>query len=216
MKTIVPAVIVILLISLSGCKPEVVHETDDYTLIPLPVGLTMLPGEFRVNSSTKIVVSEESDGVMLAAQYIARFINGNDQGELDISVKDSPVRGAINLVIDTTGDIGPEGYRLEVSSKMITVTASSAAGLFYGLQTVRQLLPPELENPVREAGYQYAVPACSVVDEPRFVYRGMHLDVARHMFPVEYVKRYIDMLALHKMNTFHWHLTEDQGMEDRD
>jgi hexosaminidase len=104
-----------------------------------------------------------------------------------------------------------EGYILTVTPKEIIIQAKSAVGLFYAVQTLRQLMPVEVENQKVIEGINLTVPACYIKDEPRFVYRGMHLDVGRHMFPVEYIKRYIDMIAMHKMNTFHWHLTEDQG-----
>ena len=100
---------------------------------------------------------------------------------------------------------------LSVTPKEIIIKARTAVGLFYAVQTLRQLLPVEVEKEQKVNGLILSVPACEIKDEPRFVYRGMHLDVCRHMFPVSFIKRYIDMLALNKMNTFHWHLTEDQG-----
>jgi hexosaminidase len=104
-----------------------------------------------------------------------------------------------------------EGYTLNVSKRRIVIKARTAVGLFYAVQTLRQLLPPAVEKDSVVNNITLEVPCCEIKDEPRFGYRGMHLDVGRHMFPVEYIKRYIDMIALHKMNTFHWHLTEDQG-----
>ncbi len=98
-----------------------------------------------------------------------------------------------------------ESYELEVSRKGIELEAPAEAGIFYGLQTVSQLLPPP------GSPSSWAIPAVEIEDEPRFAYRGMHLDVGRHFFPVPFIKRYIDLLATYKMNVFHWHLTEDQG-----
>jgi hexosaminidase len=102
--------------------------------------------------------------------------------------------------------IDREGYALTVSPGSVTLTATAHAGLFYGLQTLRQLLPPITSDTGR-----VHVPAVKIRDTPRFGYRGMHLDVGRHFFPVAFIKRYIDLMALYKMNRFHWHLTEDQG-----
>jgi hexosaminidase len=113
--------------------------------------------------------------------------------------------GAPQIALSLDGGAGddPEGYRLTVAPERIEIAAPAPAGVFYGLQTLRQLV--EHAEPLRR------VPALTVRDAPRFRYRGLHLDVGRHMFPVEFIKRYIDLMALYKINTFHWHLTEDQG-----
>ncbi len=101
---------------------------------------------------------------------------------------------------------------MEVNEDGIRILASTAAGLYYALQTVRQLLPPQIEQTLGSPGDAvWRVPLVNISDSPRFSYRGMHLDVGRHFFPVEFVKRYIDMMSRYKMNYFHWHLTEDQG-----
>lgn len=109
--------------------------------------------------------------------------------------------GPFVLRIDGTLDLGEEGYELDVTPERATLSAATPAGLFRGSRTVLQLLDPATKS----------IPACRVVDRPRFPWRGMHLDVCRHFFPVSFVKRYVDVLAYHKMNVFHWHLTEDQG-----
>lgn len=105
----------------------------------------------------------------------------------------------------------PEGYRLDISPNRILINARTANGAFYALQTLRQLLPQTIERQNQPKPGPQLAPCCLVEDSPRFGWRGMHLDVARHFFPVDFIKRYIDLLALHKMNTFHWHLTDDQG-----
>ncbi|MFC2102713.1 family 20 glycosylhydrolase [Bacteroidota bacterium] len=105
-----------------------------------------------------------------------------------------------------------EGYRLNISPSTIFLTGNSGAGLFYGMQTLLQLLPPEvckISKP--EEGKSWEIPCVDIKDEPRFPYRGMHLDVSRHFFPKEFIFRYIDLLAMYKMNIFHWHLTDDNG-----
>jgi hexosaminidase len=112
-------------------------------------------------------------------------------------------RGELTLaLIPATPPLGAEGYRLIATPAGVRIEAAAEPGLFYGLQTLRQLLH------AAEAG---VVPAVRIEDAPRFRYRGMHLDVGRHLFPVEFIKRYIDLMARYKFNTFHWHLTEDQG-----
>ena len=109
--------------------------------------------------------------------------------------------GAIVLDVRADAPEGVESYRLDITPERIEVTARDRRGLFYGVQTLRQLV----------AASPHAVPAGLIEDSPRFPYRGLHLDVGRHFFPVDFIKRYIDLLATFKLNTFHWHLTEDQG-----
>lgn len=118
-------------------------------------------------------------------------------------------KNAIVLALDTIQVNYPEGYLLTVSGKQVIITAKQANGAFYGVQTLLQLLKVEDQN--NQITYNTIVPGVKIVDYPRFTWRGMHLDVCRHFFDKEFVKKYIDALAMHKMNTFHWHLTEDQG-----
>ena len=119
--------------------------------------------------------------------------------------------GAINLVIDTALKMNPEGYLLTVEKKKVTLTGCTPAGLSRGLQTIRQLLPVQVESDTVIRGIKWTMPCVSITDYPRFAWRGMHLDVSRHFFDVDFIKKYIDILAMHKMNIFHWHLVDDQG-----
>jgi hexosaminidase len=112
----------------------------------------------------------------------------------------------IYLALPKDSTIPDEGYKMLVSSKYIKITATSRSGLFYALISVLQMMQPKPDG-----DGAFMVPACEIIDYPRFKWRGMHLDVCRHFFEKEFIKKYIDLLALHKMNTFHWHLTEDQG-----
>lgn len=209
MRTLILSIVVTMFL-LHGCKAPVQHGADEYSIIPQPLSLTLLPGEFKIEGNTKIVVSEKTDDVMIAAEFLSGMIAPGGGDISEITLKKRPSAGSINLVIDSGMETSSEGYLLEVTKQKIVISAASAPGLFYGIQSLRQLMPPSIEaRQVTE--YPLVIPACRIEDKPRFVYRGMHLDVGRHMFPVEYIKRYIDMLALHKMNTFHWHLTEDQG-----
>lgn len=107
--------------------------------------------------------------------------------------------------------LGPEGYVLDVAPGRVTMRAPEAAGLFYALQSFRQLLPPAIERRAPVRAVAWTVPAVRIEDAPRFAWRGSHLDVARHFMPVEFVKKWLDLMALHKLNRFHWHLTDDQG-----
>ena len=121
--------------------------------------------------------------------------------------------GAIVLQTDQalSTKLGPEGYRLEVTPRRVTIRAAAPAGVFYGIQTLRQLLPSDnlRKAPVRRI--EWTIPCVSIEDRPRFAWRGMMMDTSRHFMPKEFVEKFIDLLAFHKLNTFHWHLTDDQG-----
>jgi len=185
-----------------GCKPAV----TDYHVIPLPRQLIPKSGAFRVDQSTTIVLSNPSDNELLAlGEYGAGMIA--DAVGIRIEVSSEPATGSgrnqIVLVRSSQGAASnSEQYTLTVDERSVTISAPYHNGIFYGLQTLGQLMPAE--NPA-------VIPAVEIQDRPRFPYRGMHLDVGRHFFPVSFVKEYIDLIAMYKMNTFHWHLTEDQG-----
>jgi hexosaminidase len=131
---------------------------------------------------------------------------------LPIRTGATPSGGRIVIRRDTLlKRLGAEGYHLEVAPGRVTLRAPELAGLFYGVQTIRQLLPADIFREAKATGVTWSMPAVVIEDQPRFRWRGGHLDVSRHFMPKEFVKKYIDLLALHKMNSFHWHLTEDQG-----
>ena len=179
------------------------------SVIPIPVRVTPAPGAFELTRGTRIAVESSDPRAREVAEYLARFLQGPTGYPLPIVTEGK--KGDIRLAI-RQAKAGSESYRLDVSQTSVTITAPSAAGLFYGVQTLRQLLPVEVERrSLQSPGRPWRVQACSIQDAPRFGYRGMHLDVGRHFFPADSVKKYIDILAMHKMNRFHWHLTEDQG-----
>ena len=115
------------------------------------------------------------------------------------------------IVISSDSSIPPEGYRLVVTPEAVRIQAADAAALFYAFQSIRQLLPPEVEYERLLPDADWSLPAVEILDYPRFPYRGMHLDVSRHFFDVEFVKRFIDLMSRYKFNRFHWHLTDDHG-----
>ena len=181
------------------------------SLVPYPAHVSVGSGEFLLQSSTTIGLSHPEDQELRSlAEYCAAMARGMSGVELSIST--APADDAANsIILRLAADAGsaPEGYSLEVSRRGIVISAQTHAGLFYGIQTLRQLfLTAENKN---SQARSIAIPAVEIEDSPRFVYRGMHLDVGRHFFPVEFIKRYLDLMAMYKMNTFHWHLTEDQG-----
>ncbi len=179
-------------------------------IIPAPVSIVRQTGKFTFSAETKIIVSLLNNETSLSADLLSQLIKNPSGYSLAVTEGKKAQKGSVLMVLDNTIN-NDEGYNLTITSKEVVVRAKNAVGLFYAVQTIRQLLPSEVEQPVLKAGIELSLPSCLIADEPRFAYRGMHLDVGRHLFPVASIKRYIDMLALHKMNTFHWHLTEDQG-----
>ncbi len=210
MKRIVYFIPVIIMF-FTGCnKVSTAADGKIPALIPAPVSISMLSGDFVFSGKTKIIIPSMDTEMKLVSDFLAQLVN-NPTGLVPRTVTGTkPKKGSVFMTLDTAVK-NNEGYILTVTPKWITIHAKTAIGFFYAVQTIRQLLPVEVENQKVIDGMALSVPACIIKDEPRFVYRGMHLDVGRHLFPVATIKRYIDMLALHKMNTFHWHLTEDQG-----
>lgn len=193
---------------LASCN-EPQGETKTYNqginVIPAPQSLVQHDGFFKLSKGTAFAASAPE------AQTVAAFFAAKIKSSTGYDIKVSD-KGNITLVIDPATDVdNDEGYLLEVSEKAVNVTAKSAQGLFYGLQTFMQLLPAEIESSSVVKGVAWQAPTVSVKDAPRFGYRGMMIDPCRHFMPVENIKKYIDVMSLFKMNRLHWHLTEDQG-----
>jgi hexosaminidase len=195
-------------------------EPAGFHLIPKPQHLQAGEGELPLDAKTRIVLSDPGNAELMAiAERWAAPLRRASGLPLLIADQAAGKRasGEIHFKLDAAAAGGAEeGYTLRIDKDGVTLAAARPAGLFYGAWTLSQLLPPEvLGDGVLGDGVAadavWTLPAVEITDAPRFPYRGMHLDVARHMFPVAFVKRYIDLLAMYKMNTFHWHLTEDQG-----
>jgi hexosaminidase len=210
MKRIILLVSAITLL-LAGCnKNSSSGKENVYAIIPAPVSIKEMPGNFTFTEKCKIILSVVNNENKLAADFLAGLVKNPTGLVIPVIQGNNAASGSVLMSIDTSVN-NTEGYTLTVTPKRIVIKARTAVGLFYAVQTIRQLLPPDVEKNSIVNNITLKVPSCEIADEPRFGYRGMHLDVGRHMFPVEYIKRYIGMIALHKMNTFHWHLTEDQG-----
>ena len=182
----------------------------DINIIPQPQEITVKQGNFEIKSSTSIVTSPGAEDL---AKYLAdlfRPATGFNLKTRANNINNLP-QNSIYLQLYKNGSDTREAYTLKVTSGSILIIASDPAGLFYGIQTLRQLLPTQIESSSKVENVAWVVPAIEIKDFPRFQWRGMHLDVCRHMFPVKFIKQYIDTLAMYKLNTFHWHLTEDQG-----
>ncbi|HSO77655.1 MAG TPA: beta-N-acetylhexosaminidase, partial [Bacteroidales bacterium] len=202
-KYVIPVILAVALIA-SGCVEK---QATEPSVIPQPVQMTGEKGAFTLTPRAIIKYSggEYAEGV---ANYLADILRPATGFTLKT---EEGVGGAINLVIDTTLAWQPEEYSLTVDKKSVTLTGCTPAGLSRGVQTLRQLLPAPIENSSVVNGIKWTIPCVTVQDYPRFAWRGMHLDVSRHFFDVSFIKRYIDILAMHKMNVFHWHLVDDQG-----
>lgn len=177
-----------------GCsQPETVQTPSEETLslIPQPVSVAVMQERLSLDKGVNITGPEE---ISTTASLLKDFLSGIGLPESDAGAK---------LELEVTGDstLHTEGYDLVIDRDGIRITAGTRAGLFYGTQTLMQILE----------SHPGEVPHVKITDYPRFAYRGLHLDVGRHMFPSDFIKKYIDLLAHHKMNRFHWHLTEDQG-----
>ncbi|MAS38320.1 MAG: beta-N-acetylglucosaminidase [Anaerolineaceae bacterium] len=177
-------------------------------IIPQPRSLATGSGAFEVNADTRIIADS---ALASTAGHFADWLRGATGFALPVEAAGDNAANTIRLVVDPAADTGEEGYQLTVTADQIEVRAADTAGVFYGTQTLRQLLPVAVESDSPVSGVSWVVPALTIQDGPRFRWRGLHLDVGRHLFPVAFIKKYIDLMALYKLNTFHWHLTEDQG-----
>ena len=171
-------------------------------IIPVPLKQELHDGQFILSSETAL---QYDDVFKVSAKFLESYISNSSQ----INLKEGNGENTILFIKDTLLS-NKEGYSLKILPEAITITAATDVGAFYAVQSLRQLLPISLEKGVIKDEY-IAIQSLTIEDAPEFVYRGMHLDVGRHFFSVDFIKRYIDALALLKMNTFHWHLTEDQG-----
>jgi hexosaminidase len=180
---------------------SVCAAAQEISIIPKPASLKKGVGVFNLSKSTALVVQD--DGDLPAAEFLNAYLE--QIYGFSLTVSKTPAARSIRFYTkkfikapDT------DGYTFEATAQGISVSGDTYAGTFHGMQTLIQLLPVTKATTLK-------VPAVSIQDAPRFAYRGMHLDVSRHFFPLSFVKKYIDYIAMHKMNYFHWHLTDDQG-----
>jgi hexosaminidase len=183
-------------------------------IIPQPRVVEPKEGQFTLNAQTRLYFPDGQPDWEMAVQYFMALVQAPTGFQLMAQPMQRTVfkpRSNAIYFVKNEEITAAEGYRMEVRNTYIMVQARTAAGAFYAVQTLRQLFPPELNGSAKAPAVHWSAPACIIDDAPRFGYRGLHLDVGRHFFPVAFIKRYIDLLALHKLNRFHWHLTEDQG-----
>jgi len=198
------AFISLLSIGFWSCQAEI--RRPDVQIIPMPASLTNMEGTFSIGSKTKILINSESKEMQKVTSDLTRHLEDFYQIKNKVTFSGAPEKKTIFIKLNTGLSISKEAYNLVVSSKGIILESPSPNGLFYGIQTLLQLMPP-----IKQKLPEVVVPAVEIRDTPRFAWRGLHLDVGRHFMPKEFILKYLDYMAFHKFNTFHWHLTEDQG-----
>jgi hexosaminidase len=181
---------------------SVFTQAQEVNIIPKPTKLETQPGNFTITPSTKIILAKT--GLEKSANFLNDYLQNLYGFRLQVVNNVAPAKNNIVLDIVKTNQPVEGAYTLTVNANGVQIGGANATGSFYALQSLIQLLPMEKTK-------NLPVSFVNIEDKPRFGYRGMHLDVGRHFFPVAFIKKYIDFIAMYKMNTFHWHLTEDQG-----
>lgn len=187
----------------------------EIALVPQAQEMQAGAGQFLLKKDTAILVDKDAAEAMAIAKQLAQRLQASTALELSVSASETTGKQPGAIRITTLGaevSLGAEGYRLEVAPDGILITGGGPAGMFYGTQTLLQLLPASVFSPAKvQEAVTWAVPAVKIKDQPRFVWRGLLLDIARHFFTKEEMKNYIDVMAQHKMNMLQIHLTDDQG-----
>jgi hexosaminidase len=190
-----------------------IAQTNKIAIIPQPVEMRQGVGNFTITAATTISLSKEDIAGRKAADALNNELQQAAGFKLPVYVGSQLSKNVIQLQLMQTPDalIGDEGYRLNAGVDIVRISANKPAGLFYGVQTLLQLLPNEIESNKVVAGIKWTVPAVAIMDKPRFGWRGLMLDVSRHFFTKDEVKVFIDDMARYKYNRMHFHLTDDQG-----
>ncbi|MCK9452907.1 MAG: family 20 glycosylhydrolase [Bacteroidales bacterium] len=204
-----------MLISLTlivSCQPSKTNK--DLTIIPVPESVSVSNKTLDINKDTRIIYEDPNPALRLMGEQLAGFISEKSNFRPEVAPYSSvqSLENDIYLTINLNDStFGKEGYQIHHSDgQLLTIQANDAQGVFYGMQTLYQLFPTAFFE-AADKHSAWEIPLVTISDKARFAYRGMHLDVSRHFFSVDFIKQYIDLLAMYKYNTFHWHLTEDQG-----
>jgi len=195
-------IFILLLLCMQALTMTAANHSVDYNVIPLPQEVSFTSkAPFVLNAST-VVVATGDEKMKANARFLADYIK--EMTGIGVQMAEQKTKSSIRLVLDKK-IANSEGYTIKVTDKEVLIAGKTPQGVFYGVQTLRKALP------VEQNLTQVELPSVVIKDAPRFSYRGMMLDCSRHFLPLSFVKRYIDLIALHNMNTFHWHLTDDQG-----
>ena len=199
------------LLLLFGCavsctQPENSISNESIGIIPLPSTYELKPGTFYITGQSSIGIDKSDPEMTALANYFNEEIS--DATGLSLPVNNS---GTIIFQLGEHKELGEEGYQLSISSDQLILSAYKHHGIFNGIQSVLQLLPPEIKSKTVQADATWSINCIEVTDKPQFAWRGLMLDVSRHFFTKQEVKKFIDQMAEYKYNVFHWHLTDDQG-----
>ena len=205
-------VFILTVLSLVGLPARALVETLPLNVIPQPAKVVIQEeSSFTLAPGLTVGVTAHTKDI---GQYLAGLLAPPTGLEIKVKAATEVAQEAPHIVLRTDEkrtDLGPEGYELAVDKHGVTIVGGSPAGVFYGVQTLRQLLPPEIESGKRVDNMAWTLPFVRIQDQPRFGWRGALLDSGRHFLDKAFIKRFIDLLAMYKINRFHWHLTDDQG-----
>ena len=204
-------ILVIVLMQVS-CTSQTATDLSKESIIPKPVSIVATGSSFKLKPATEIYIQGESAEIRQVGQYLADRLKPATGFGFEVKVTDKvPLSGNIYLVLsEENSGLGEEGYELTITKKLVTLTANKPAGLFMGVQTLCQLLPVGIELTTKQPG-PWEMATGTITDYPVYSYRGAMLDVSRHFFGVQDVKRFIDLISFYKMNALHLHLSDDQG-----
>ncbi|MBQ4183594.1 MAG: family 20 glycosylhydrolase [Bacteroidales bacterium] len=201
--------VAISLVLVLGCSKKPVDRPIG--IIPQPAFLQQEEGVFTLEKTTPVYVDAGDSSLLRTIGFLNERLEKAAGFSLKV-IQDDPLRhGQEKGVFLLDAELSKEAYNLEITPGRVLIEYGDGAGAFYAVQTILQLLPTEIFAENRQRGVRWELPCCAIEDAPRFPYRGMHLDCCLHFFSVDFLKKYIDVMALHKVNRFHWHLTEDQG-----
>jgi hexosaminidase len=205
-------IVALLLVVQASCTTKTPSDLSKESIIPKPVSIISTGDYFTLKAGSVIFIQGESVEIKKIGQFLADRLNPSSGLGIEVkSTNQPPTSGNIYLTLSGADEkLGEEGYELIINKNMVKLSARGAAGLFRGIQTIRQILPPNIELLTKQDG-PWRIPTGTIIDYPAYSYRGAMLDVARHFFGVSDVKRFIDLLACYKMNFLHLHLSDDQG-----
>ena len=212
----VRVVVLTLALASAACRPASVPVPQPVTrppqVVPAPASITPVGGApFNLARTSTIVVDAGNAEAAAIGEMLAELLRPPTGFPVTVSTASSGPGAIVLRLAGAPATVGDEGYQLSITSDSIRLVANRPAGLFHGIQTIRQLLPVQIESEMGVDRNTWEVPAQTITDWPRFAWRGAMLDVARHFFTVREVEQYIDLLALYKLNVLHLHLSDDQG-----
>ena len=206
MKKLTLAILTLLL-----CIPMAMHADSGINLTPMPMKMTKGTGSLVLPGSFTIATGELDEEHVAEAKKFAELFGEVTGYTVDVQPEDADALVKMQMYSGNE-ELGYEGYTLDITAEGITIAANEANGFYYAFQSIKKMLPANVMAEVTDAKVtEYTLPIVSIVDAPRFEYRGFMLDVSRHYFSIEQIKRMIDVMSYYKMNRFHWHLTDDQG-----